>query len=348
MAVADLAAEWFDTELMRAVVAARGIVGMFAGPWSAGTSTPLLFQAAIGGSAIAPALFVKGGIGALTQAMAKAATTAGAQIRPDSEVKSVLIKNGKASGVVLTNGEEIAASAVISNADPKTTYLRLLDPTDLDPDFRFRIQNYKSRGSAGKVNLALSGLPSFNGIKDISLLNGRIHIGPEIDYLERAFDAAKYGDFSLQPYMDIVIPSLTEPSLAPKGAHVMSIYVQYAPYKLRTGDWNSRREDFGDAVVKALGEYAPDIRQLIVARQVLTPADLEQTYGLHGGNVFHGEPSIDQLFTFRPLLGFAQYRTPIERLYLCGAGTHPGGGVTGASGMNAGREIAKDLKKHLA
>jgi phytoene dehydrogenase-like protein len=348
MAVADLAAEWFETELLRAVVAARGIAGTFAGPWSAGTSAPVLFQAALSGTAIAPAIFAKGGIGSLTQCIAKAATSAGAQIRTSAGIQSIRVKSGKTTGVVLTNGEEISTSAVVSNADPKTTYLHLLDPTDLDPEFRFRIQNYKSRGTAGKVNLALSALPAFNGISDQSLLNGRTHIGPEIDYLEHAFDTCKYGDFSPHPYMDIVIPSLTDPSLAPKGGHVMSIYVQYAPYKLAKGDWNGRRDEFAESVINTLAEYAPNIRQLIVGRQVLTPLDLEQEYGLNGGHIFHGEPSLDQLFTFRPMLGFAQYRTPIQGLYLCGAGTHPGGGVTGAPGFNASREVIKDLKKQLA
>jgi phytoene dehydrogenase-like protein len=289
-------------------------------------------------------MFVKGGIGSLTQAIAKAATTAGAQIRTNSTIQSITVRSGKATAVVLANGEEIAAAAVVSNADPKTTYLRLLDPTDLDPDFRFRIQNYKSRGSAAKVNLALSSLPSFTSIQEPSQLSGRIHVGPDIDYMERAFDSAKYGDFSPHPYMDVVIPSLSDPALAPNGAHVMSIYAQYAPYALRNGDWNGRREELGDAVVNTLAEYAPNIRSLIVARQVLTPLDLEQTYGLFGGQIFHGEPSLDQLFTFRPVLGFAQYRTPIQNLYLCGAGTHPGGGVTGGPGVNASREIINDLK----
>jgi phytoene dehydrogenase-like protein len=345
MAVADLAAEWFETESLRAIVAARGIFGAFAAPWSAGTSAALLFQAALEGSAIAPTLFVKGGMGALTHALAKAATSAGAQIRTLADVRQIRLKSGKVDGVVLSNGDEIAATAVVSDADPKTTFLRLLDPTDLNPDFRLKMGNYKSLGSAAKVNLALSGLPSFTGIKDNALLSGRIHIGPEIDYLERAFDEAKYGDFSRHPYMDITIPSLTEPSLAPKGAHVMSIHVQYAPYKLKSGDWRSRRDEFGDTVVKALSEYSPNLSSLILARDVITPLDLEENYGMWGGHLLHGEPSLDQLFTFRPLLGWAHYRTPIGGLYLCGAGTHPGGGITGAPGANASREIVKDLKR---
>jgi phytoene dehydrogenase-like protein len=349
MAVADLVSEWFETELLRATIAARGIYGAFAGPWSAGTSAALLLQAAASGHATGPASFVRGGMGALSQALLSAATAAGATIRTGADVAAIRVRDGRASAVVLGGGEEIEARAVVSNADPRHTFLRLVDPTELEPDFLNKIRNYRSTGAAAKLNLALSGLPSFSALKKADgdgaeRLRGRIHIGPDIDYLERAFDAAKYGDYSMQPYMDITIPSLVDSSLAPTGAHVMSVYVQFAPYKLKEGDWVSRRDEFADRVLKVLSNYAPDLTELIVARQVITPLDLEQTYGLTGGHVFHGEMSLDQLFTFRPLIGWAQYRTPIEGLYLCGAGTHPGGGVTGAPGANASREILKDLK----
>ena len=348
MAVADLVAEWFETELLRATIAARGIFGAFAGPWSAGTSTGLLWQAALDGQAVGSTALVKGGMGALTAALAKAATAAGVEIRTKTVVERVQIVGGKASNVVLTSGEEIAAHVVVSNADPRTTFLKLVDPLDLDPDFLLKIRNYRALGSAAKINLALSGLPSFpaldGGDKKVGL-SGRIHIGPEIDYLERAFDAAKYGDYSPSPYMDITIPSLTDPSLAPQGAHVMSIHVQFAPYNLKTGDWNSRREEFGDTVINCLSDYAPNLKELIVGRQIVTPLDLEQTYGLSGGHIMHGEQTLDQFFAFRPLIGWAQYRTPIKGLYLCGAGTHPGGGVTGGPGSNAAREIIKDLRR---
>jgi phytoene dehydrogenase-like protein len=338
MAVADLVAEWFETDLLRATIAARGIFGAFAGPWSAGTSVGLLLQAAMDGHAVNPASIPRGGVGAITEALARACSAAGATIRTGVAVASVRVKDRETTGVVLTNGEEIAARAVISSADPKHTLLKLVDSMDLDPDFLTKIRNYRCTGSAAKVNLALAGLPGFTEIAE------RIHIGPGIDYLERAFDAAKYGEFSSEPYMDVAIPSLSDPSLAPKGAHVMSIHVQYAPYQLKNGDWNSQREKFGDAVVKALSVYAPNLPELIVHRQVLTPLDLEETYGLTGGHIFHGEHALGQLFTFRPLIGWAQYRTPIKGLYLCGAGTHPGGGITGASGANASREILKDLR----
>src|SRR5436853_538199 len=281
MAVADLATEWFENETLRAIVAARGIFGAFAGPWSAGTSAPLLLQAANSGNPIAPAVFVKGGMGALTDAIAKAASDAGAQIRTNAEVARIKISEDKTAGVVLTNGEEISARAIVSNADPKTTFLNLVDAGELDPSFLQKIRNYRAHGTVAKVNLALSALPNFMGVDETGKLAGRIHIGPDIDYLERAFDAAKYGDFSSKPYMEITIPTLTDSSLAPGGAHVITIHAQFAPYKLngyagvppaasstpkarvpgyagvppaasstseaRVPVWDSRREELGDA-----------------------------------------------------------------------------------------------------
>ena len=359
MAVADLVAEWFETETLRATFAARGIFGAFAGPWSAGTSTGLLWQAAMDGHALSPAAFVRGGMGALTEALAKAALNAGVEVRNGTEVERIEATEERAAKVTLKTGEEISARAIVSNADPRTTFLKLVDPVDLDPNFLLKIRNYRAIGVSAKINLALSALPQFTGLDggDIqrsqgvegasSKLSGRIHIGPDIDYLERAFDAAKYGDYSPAPYMDITIPSLADPALAPIGAHVMSVYVQYAPYTLKNGDWNSRREEFADTVVKTLSDYAPNLKELIVARQVITPLDLEETYGLSGGHIHHGEQSLDQFFTFRPILGWAQYRTPIKGLYLCGAGTHPGGGVTGGPGANAARKIIKDFKGRI-
>ena len=349
MAVADLAAEWFETEALRAVVAARGIYGAFAGPWSAGTSLGLLMQAAFGGGAIAPAAFVRGGMGALTAALAAAAREAGAEVRTGARVERVTVGDGGAAGVVLAGGEEIAARAVVSNADPRATFLRLVDPAELEPDFREKVRAYRAKGAAAKLNLALSALPRFAALEGAgdaaAKLSGRIHVGPDIDYLERAYDAAKYGDFSPAPYLDIVVPTLTDPSLAPEGRHVLSIYAQFAPYDLKGGGWAGRREEFADAVVRTLAAYAPNVAELIVARQIVTPADLEREYGLSGGHTLHGEMSLDQFYAFRPVIGWAQYRTPIRGLYLCGAGTHPGGGLTGLPGANAAREILKDLKK---
>ena len=346
MAVADLVAEWFDTELLRAAIAARGIYCSFAGPWSAGTSTGLLWQAALSGSPVSSAVLVKGGVGNITQALAKAATAAGAEVRTSSEVARIRVHENRATTLELRNGDELQTRAVVSTTDPKTTFLQLIDPVDLEPTFFSKMRNYRTVGSAAKVNLALSALPRFNGISDAAAqLTGRIHVGSDIDYLERAFDAAKYGDYSPYPHLDITIPSLSDDSLAPDGAHVISIHVQFAPYKLKGGDWNSRREEFGDNVVKTLSAYAPNLSGLVVGRKVITPIDLEDTYGLGGGHIMHGEQTLDQFFTFRPLIGWAQYRTPIRGLYLCGAGTHPGGGVTGGPGMNGSREILKDLKR---
>jgi phytoene dehydrogenase-like protein len=286
-------------------------------------------------------------MGGLTQALTKAAQSAGVEIRNSMPVVHIETSNGKASKVVLESGEEISARAIVSNADPRSTLLGLVDPVDLDPSFLTKIQNYRASGVSAKINLALSGLPRFVGVDDESMLSGRIHVGPDVDYLERAFDAAKYGDYSPAPYLDITIPSLIDPTLAPPGAHVMSIHVQYAPYKLKTGDWNSRREEFADKAIDVLAGYAPNLKEMIVARQIITPLDLEETYGLSGGHIHHGEQSLDQFFTFRPIIGWAQYRTPIKGLYLCGAGTHPGGGVTGGPGANAAREMIKDLKEPM-
>jgi phytoene dehydrogenase-like protein len=345
MAVADLVSEWFETELLRATVAARGIYGAFAGPWSAGTSLGLLWQAALDGSALGSASYPKGGMGGLSEALASAAKAAGAEIRTLAQVSGIAGVDGDAPKVVLQNGEEIESRVVVSNADPRATFLKLVDPVDLDPNFLLKMRNYRAPGAVAKINLALSGLPSFAGVNgNDSKLGGRIHIGPEIDYLERAYDHSKYGEFSSEPYLDITIPSLGDPSLAPAGKHVMSIHVQFAPYKLKQGDWNTRRDELAANVLSLLEAYAPGLRDLIVAQQVITPLDLEQTYGLSGGHIHHGEQTLDQFFTFRPLIGWAQYRTPLKRLYLCGAGTHPGGGLTGLPGANAAREIARDFK----
>jgi phytoene dehydrogenase-like protein len=347
MAVADLVAEFFETELLRATIAARGIFGTFFGPWSAGSSLVLLIRAAGDPHPAGSAFFAAGGMGALTQAMASAAQQAGAEIRSGVEVIEVRVKDGAATGVVLATGDEIPARAVISNADPKRTLLKLVDPSHLTPDFVMKLQHYRMPGTVGKVNLALSGLPRFTALNggNGSALSGRIHIGPEIDYLEHAFDDSKYGNFSRHPYLEVTIPSITDPSLAPEGQHVMSIYVQYAPYKLKNGDWESQRVAFGDTVVKALTQYAPNLPELILRHQIITPQDLEDVYGLTGGHIFHGELALDQFFTMRPLLDWARYRTPIANLYMCGSGTHPGAGLTGGSGANAAREILKDLKK---
>jgi phytoene dehydrogenase-like protein len=346
MAVADLVAEYFETELLRAVIAARGIFGAFLGPWSAGSALQLLIRAAGDSHPAGSAYFAGGGMGSLTEAMASAAKAAGVEIRTGAEVIEIRVKDGAATGVLLGTGEEINAKAVISNADPKRTLLKLTDPTHLSPDFVQRLQHYRGNGTVAKVNLALSALPTFTALKngDSSALKGRIHIGHEIDYLERAFDESKYGNFSRHPYLEATIPSLTDPTLAPDGKHVMSIYMQYAPYKLK-GNWEDQRKPLGQTVVQTLAQYAPDLPEKILTHQIITPLDLEEIYGLTGGQIFHGDLALDQFFTMRPLLDWARYRTPIENLYLCGSGTHPGTGLTGGSGANAAREILKNLKK---
>jgi phytoene dehydrogenase-like protein len=339
-------AEWFSTDLLQAAIAARAIFGTAAGPWSAGTGTVLLLNAAFdpvpGGSSVT----VKGGPGALTRALAEAAREAGATIRVDSPVARVLVRNGRATGVQLKDSTEILAKAVVSNADPRRTILDLIDPVELDPGFLQRMRNYRMSGTTAKVNLTLTGLPKFVGVANPADLRGRLHIGPSIDYLEKAFDASKYGEISAEPYLDITIPSLLDPSLCRPDRHVMSINVQFAPYTLGHGlEWHAMRDQLGTNVIRTLEAYAPGIWNAIEHRQVLTPLDLEEMYGLTRGHILHGEPSLDQLFTMRPVLGWAQYRTPIQGLYLCGAGTHPGGGITGLPGRNAAREIARGLKR---
>lgn len=296
------------------------------------------------------ASFPRGGMGALAQAMCAAVTAAGGTVRTGAEVERIRVRNGAATGVVLKSGEEIEARAVVSNADPKRTLLGLVDPVQLDPNFVVKMRNYRTPGALARVNLALSGLPGFTAAKSAggdpkTLLAGRIHIGPEIDYIERAFDASKYGEFSPRPYLDAVIPTLSDPTLAPAGKHVVSVCAQYAPYRLRGAEWDARREALGDAVVQVLAEYAPDLPGLIVGRQVLTPPDIETTYGPTGGHIFHGEPALDQLFTMRPILGWARYRTPVQGLFLCGSGTHPGSGLNGISGANAARAILRDIRR---
>ncbi|MFZ3217121.1 MAG: NAD(P)/FAD-dependent oxidoreductase [Candidatus Acidiferrales bacterium] len=348
MAVADFVAEFFETDLLRAAIAARGIFGASLGPWSAGSTALLLLRAAADPHPAGNSAYPRGGMGALTAAMAAAAKEAGAEIRTGAEVAQILVKHGTVTGVALASGEEIAAKAVISGADPRRTLLGLLDPVHLPPSFVVKMLNFRSNGVAAKVNVALDGLPSFTALKRScdgnAALAGRIQIGPGIDYLERAFDDSKYGEFSRAPYLDISIPSILDSSLAPAGKHVMSIYMQFAPYNLKTGGWEQQRDALRDTVIATLAEYAPDFPAKILAAQTLTPVDIEATYGLTGGHPFQGELALDQIFTMRPLLGWARYATPVRGLYLCGNGTHPGNGVTGASGRNAAREILKQLR----
>jgi phytoene dehydrogenase-like protein len=348
MAVADFVAEFFETELLRAAIAARGIFGTALGPWSAGSTAVLLLRAAADSHPVGSAAFPRGGLGSFTRALAESAKQAGAEIRTDAEVQHVRIKDGVVIGVVLVGGEEIAVEAVVSGADPKRTFFNLVDASQLDPTFANRMKNFRANGNVAKVNLALGSLPTFTALDSnetpLKALSGRIHIGPEIDYLERAFDASKYGEFSKAPWLDVTIPTILDPSLAPNGKHVLSAYVQFAPYKLREGNWDARRKDLGDTVIKTLAAYAPNLPGLVEGIQVITPKDLETSYGFTGGHIFHGELALDQLFTMRPILDWARYKTPIRGFFLCGSGTHPGNGLTGASGANAAREIIRDLR----
>jgi phytoene dehydrogenase-like protein len=345
MAAADLVGEWFESDLLQAAVAARGVFGTAQGPWSAGSGAMLLLNAAVdpvpGGSSIT----VKGGLTALATALADAARRAGAEIRTNARVARVLVQEGRAAGVLLDSGEEIMARAVVSNADPRRTFLELIDPVELDPGFLTKARNYRARGTVAKVHLALDALPAFTGVPNPADLHGRILVAPGIDYLERAFDASKYGELPQHPYLDVTIPTLNDPALAPAGRHVLSAHVQFVPTVPRGGvAWESRRDALAAIVLDTLDQYAPGLRRTVQATHVLTPADLEQTFGLSGGQIYHGEPSLDQLFTMRPILGWAQYDSPVENLFLCGSGTHPGGGITGGSGQNAARAIARALK----
>jgi phytoene dehydrogenase-like protein len=343
MPVADLVGECFEHEGLRAVVAADGILGTNLGPWSAGSSLVLLLRAANESLAPARSWFVRGGPGALSSAIAGAVRQSGGEITTNAPVRRILVENERARGVVLADGTEVPARAVISAVDPKQTFLRLCDPVDLAPEFLWRMRNYRAHGTVGKLNLALAGLPSFSDL-DREALSGRLRIAPDIDYLERAFDYSKYGRWSPRPYIELTIPTLLDPALAPKDAHVLSAYVQFAPYRLRESHWEAERDAFARAAIDAIARHAPGLGAQIVAQQVITPADLEQRYGLTGGHIFHGELALDQLLTMRPLLGWGQYRAPIRDLYLCGSGTHPGTGLTGLSGANAAREVLRDLR----
>ncbi len=351
MAVADFVAEFFDTELLRAVIAARGIFGANLGPWSAGSTAVLLLRAAADPHPIGSATFPRGGLGEFSRALAEAAVKAGAEIRTDAEVAQIRTTGGAVSGVVLANGDEVACDAVVSGVDPKRTFFHLLEPAILDPVFAMRMKNFRARGNVAKVHLALGGLPKFPSLANAvapdgfhEALSGRIHIGHEIDYLEKAFDTAKYGEISAAPYLDVTIPSLLDPSLAPEGKHVLSAYFQFAPYQLKEGNWRTRRDELAKRVIKTLETYSPNFAKLVEATHVITPADLEETYGYTGGHIFHGELALDQLFTMRPVLDWARYRAPVHGLFLCGNGTHPGNGLTGACGANAAKKIIHELR----
>ncbi|MCC6189606.1 MAG: NAD(P)/FAD-dependent oxidoreductase [Anaerolineales bacterium] len=345
MTAAELLDEHFESSALKGVLGAAAVLGGPWGPMAAGTAFALFYQK------LGPAggqRFVRGGLGQVAAALAAAARAHGAHIRTDTAAARILLDddgaNGRAVGVALASGETLRARAVVSSADPRHTLFDLVGPAELEPRTMRQARNIRFCGATAKVNLALRGLPRIRGVEGDDCLAGHIVISPSLEYIERAADAAKYGEPSDQPVLDAVIPTLLDPSLAPAGRHVLAVTAQWAPYHLRGRDWDSQREALGERVVATLAAYAPNLPGLIEARQVITPLDFERTYGLAEGSPYHGEMALDQLLLMRPVPGFGQYRAPIANLYLCGAGTHPGGGVTGAPGYNAAREILADLR----
>ncbi|CAN5527946.1 NAD(P)/FAD-dependent oxidoreductase [soil metagenome] len=344
MSAVDFLDQWFETDVLKATMAASGIIGTFLGVRSPGTAYVLLhhYMGEIDGAFRSWGLS-RGGTGAISNAIADAAREAGVEILTETAVSKIIVKDGAVVGVVLANGDYLTADVVSSSVDPNLTFLKMVGEEHLPAEFVEDVKRYKYRGSSGKVNMALDALPDFRSLPGPGPhLRGAISISPSIDYMERAYDDAKYGRYSSRPYVDIVIPSLTDPSVAPPGKHVMSCFVQYAPYHLKEGNWDDQREAFGDTVINTIAEHAPNIKDIILHRQVLTPLDIERDFGLTEGNIFQGELSLEQLFFLRPAPGWAQYRTPVRNLYMCGSATHPGGGIMGAPGRNAAKRILKD------
>ncbi len=337
--------EWFESGEIKVTLATDGVIGANGGPRSPGTAYILLHHVmgSVGGHRGLWG-FVRGGMGAVSNAIADSARSRGVEIRTNASVEYIKIATGRARGVVLAGGEEIDANIVISNLTPQLTFLHLIDASALPSDFLDAIRKYRSEGTSGKINLALSGLPNFRALPGAEGPQHRatMHICPSLEYVERAWDDAKYGRPSESPLLELTVPTLYDPTLAPEGKHIMGIFIQYAPYTLRDATWDELREPFAYRCLDLIEEYAPGFRDLIIDRQVLTPLDLDRRFGLTGGNIFHGEMSLDQMFVMRPVAGSARYRTPVRGLYLCGSGTHPGGGVMGAPGYNAAHEILKD------
>jgi phytoene dehydrogenase-like protein len=352
MPAADILNEYFESGAVKAAIGASSSLGVSFGPQESGTAYTMLHSWALSGNGLfRSAGVIRGGMGALCDGIANAATGFGAEIRTDAPVAKISVEDGRATGVKLESGEELAANTVVSNADPRTTFNRLLDPRDLGTKLLRHVSNIKYRGTGLRIHLALSGLPQFTSLSAAgsdgdsrAQLGAPIQIAPSLDYIERAYDCSKFGRFSDSPFLDILIPSVLDPSAAPAGQHLMSITAKYGPFELREGNWDTQKEAFADLAVNTLAEYAPDIRELIQQRHVLSMPDLERVYGLPEGNPNHGEMILNQFFHMRPIPGHARYRAHIEGLYLCGAGCHPGGGVTGVPGHNAAREILKDTK----
>jgi phytoene dehydrogenase-like protein len=347
MSAADFLDQWFETDVLKSTMSASGIIGTFLGIRSPGTAYVLLhhYMGEIDG-AFRSWGFSRGGTGAISNAIGAAARELGVEIRTKAPVDKIIIKNGRVAGVALQSGEEILANVVSSSVDPHLTFDKFIDAKELPSDFLDSVRRYKFRGSSGKVNIALSALPNFKALPGAGAhLRGAVSISPGMEYMERAYDDAKYGHYSQRPYIDMVIPSLTDPSVAPPGKHVLSCFVQYAPYKLVEGTWDDHREAFCNNVIDTIAQHAPNIKDIIIDKQVLTPLDLEREFGLTQGNIFQGELSLEQLFFLRPVPGWAYYKTPVDNLFMCGSATHPGGGIMGANGRIASQVILKDWKK---
>jgi phytoene dehydrogenase-like protein len=339
----------YESEKTKTLFLANNVYGKHGGPYQPGSALGLLFHLLSGGEQDQQGFYghVMGGMGSITAAMAKAARAFGAEIRTSSPVQQIDVRDGKVRGVVLEDGTEIRARIVLSNADPKRTFLGLVPERDLPVEFLHAVRGIKMDGPCAKVNMVLAEEPHFTGTPASYNPQQRslFTLVPSLEFAERCYDVAKFGEIAEQLWVDCVVASNADPSLALAGRHIMTCFVQYVPYKLRSGTWDDHRELLGDRVVRKIAEYAPNVPHAIVARQVLTPLDLERTYGLTEGNIFHGDLSLEQLFFNRPVAGWSQYRTPVAGLYLCGAGAHPGGGVTGAPGHNSAHQVLRDLKK---
>jgi phytoene dehydrogenase-like protein len=345
MSAADFLDQWFETDPLKATMSASGIIGTFQGPRSPGTAYVLLhhYMGEIDGAFRAWGI-PRGGTGGVSNAIASAARALGVEIRTEAPVARIDVRGGRATGVTLESGEEIEAGVILSSLDSNLTFLKLLEPGTLEPEFEGEVKRYKYRGSSGKVNLALDGLPELASKPGKGeWLRGAISFSPSLDYMERAYDDAKYGSFSRRPYIDMIIPTLVDPSMAPPGKHIVSCFVQYAPYHLADGrEWSDEeRERFGENVIDTLEERFPTIRERILHKMFITPKDIEDTTGLTEGNIFQGELSLEQLFFNRPVPGWARYRTPVRDLWMCGSATHPGGGIMGAPGRIAALEVLK-------
>jgi phytoene dehydrogenase-like protein len=339
----------YESEKIKTMFLANNVYGKHGGPYQAGTAIGLLFHLLSGGEHELQGFYghVMGGMGAITQALAASGRKLGVEIRTTAPVAQIDVRDGRTRGVVLEDGTEIRARIVLSNADPKRTFLKMVAASELPNEFLRSIRGIKMEGPCAKVNLVLDAEPRFTGTSPTATALERTFytLVPSLAFAERCYDIAKFGEIPEELWVDCVVSSNADPSLAPAGKHILTCFVQYVPYHLREGNWDEKRELLGNRVIKKIAEYAPNVPKAIIARHVLTPFDLERTYGLTEGNIFHGDLRLEQLFFMRPVSGWSQYRTPIDGLYLCGAGTHPGGGVTGAPGHNAAHQVLRDWKK---